>query len=103
MKNTLILLALAITLFSSQSFAFGVRADIRFNGQTATAIVANQWNRPIVCSGQMNAMDAGGRWVSAWMNNAVIYPGNHFYMKAYVSGYGNYFRDARANVNCYWY
>ena len=95
----LALITMLLTL-STASFAFRVDARININNQVATAVVFNQWARPIVCSGRLFAMDAGSRWINQWMNNVMIFPGQHAYLTARVHGYGNYFREAHAEINC---
>jgi hypothetical protein len=98
-----LLLVLTLITVSASAFAFRVDARVRVNGQRAEATVYNQFDRPIVCSGKLTAVDAGGRYAYGYINNTVVYPGRYVFLRANAVGYGNYFRDARANINCNWY
>lgn len=98
-----IFLFLALTTLSISAFAFRVDARVSINNQRASATVVNQWARPIVCSGELKAVDAGARWITEWMSNIVIYPGQYAHLHATAHGYGNYLRSASARINCNWY
>lgn len=95
-----LIFVLSLLVLSSTSFAFDAGAYVSIDGNRAVAEVYNQWNRPIICTGQIQAIDAFGNVANAWMRNAVIMPGRSGFIYAETYGYNNYFRDARANINC---
>lgn len=99
MKKLLLLVTLLV--MSASSYAFNVHANVFINNRTAKAIVYNNWNSPIVCSGKLRAVDAYGNWTVQRMRNVTIFPGQYSYIYANVHGHNNYFVDARAKINCF--
>ncbi|MCK5882124.1 MAG: hypothetical protein KAG61_00430 [Bacteriovoracaceae bacterium] len=98
-----IITLIALLLITSSSYAFYINTNVYFFGNYAHAVVQNYYDRPIVCSGHLRALDSNGIYSYTYINFAVMRPGQFVYLNATAMGYGNYFRDATVNMNCDWH
>ncbi|MBY0414843.1 MAG: hypothetical protein K2Q18_11785 [Bdellovibrionales bacterium] len=98
MKKFIISLVAALN-FSTSAYAFVPQMEFFVNREVAVSRVWNVTNRPIICSGQAFGRTYQGVVLSAWINNAVIYPG----VSAEVYVHSNFYDpmiQAWAQVDC---
>lgn len=79
-----------------------VQAHVSFNQYQVSATVINNQYRPIICSGYAYGRTFYGNVFNSYMNNVVVYPGNH--AQVFVYNYNsNGFVNAWSDIRCRWY
>lgn len=98
--NTLILsLVITFTLASTAQAGFRYHADVNFNDTNAQALVVNDRGYPLVCQGSARGRTASGEFLYSYMNQVVLYPGQHAYVYIYTNRF-NPFVNVQSDIHC---
>lgn len=101
MKKTILgTIAALMTITSAQAFQFRASARTHMDRTQVIVEVINNTQFTISCTGQAFGYTVNGNVANAWMNNAILRPGQFAYVYVYTNNYDP-FRNASHNINCH--
>ena len=106
MKNLIAILLTVLSLSFTKSASaqqwFNVNVQLQYNRTTVSAVIFNNYNRPIMCRGIATGVTYQGTYLESYFNNVVIYPGANAYAYVYTNVNAP-FVNADSSAQCIWY
>ena len=97
---TLVLMTMTATASAQQWFH--VNVQLQYNSTTVSAVIFNNFDRPVMCRGVARGITFQGMHLESYFNNVVVYPGANAYAYVYTNMSAP-FVNAASNAQCIWF